>query len=222
MHPASPHSLPELPPIVLFVDDDPDTLAMYSTYFEASGVWVATSTAPAEAVDAIAHLKPDCVVTDIGFRGVPAGLDLVHTLKSREDTCRIPIVVLSGRSIVDVPEATRREADICLEKPVLPDELLLQVRNQLKQSVRLRSGSDDVRARTASLTAAAGQAMRRAGDLAERVESRRRPCPGCGSRLDWIERGRLGGADYDYYRWCLAGCGLYCYDRNTLRWIKLA
>ena len=221
MHSASSAS-PDIPPIVLLVDDDPDTLAMYSSYFEASGVWVATSSAPSEAIDAVAELKPDCVVTDIGFHGQPAGVELIHALKSREDTRQIPIVVLSGRTLADVPDATRREADVCLVKPVLPDALLQQVRERLKHSVRLRAGADPVRARAADLTAAAAQAVSRAMDLSDRVESRRRLCPQCGTRLDWIERGRIGGAEYDYYRWCLSGCGLYCYDRNTSRWVKLA
>ena len=52
--------------------------------------------------------------------------------------------------------------------------------------------------------------------------ARKRSCPECGGQLEWIERGRIGGTTYDYYRWCLKGCGLYCVHRDVRRWVKLA
>jgi hypothetical protein len=49
-----------------------------------------------------------------------------------------------------------------------------------------------------------------------------RTCPGCGTPLEWIEEGTIGLRTYEYYRWCLKGCGLYCFDRHGAAWIKLA
>jgi hypothetical protein len=37
-------SIEAIPPIVLLVDDDRDTLDMYSTHFEREGLWVASAT----------------------------------------------------------------------------------------------------------------------------------------------------------------------------------
>src|SRR4051812_27508710 len=113
------------PPIVLFVDDDSDTLDMYAAYFEMSGLWVAKSTTPADALSRIAELRPDLVVTDMGFAGRQAGIDFVSRLKGDEDTQGIPVIVLTGRGIEQLPAATRSQADLCLVKPILPDALLM-------------------------------------------------------------------------------------------------
>src|SRR3954466_10925666 len=95
--PVSPPR-PDIPPIVLLVDDDRDALATYSAFFEASGVWAATSTAPDEALDAVEELKPDLIVTALGFDGET---DLVHSLRSRADTRHIPLILLSPSDIAE-------------------------------------------------------------------------------------------------------------------------
>jgi hypothetical protein len=58
--------------------------------------------------------------------------------------------------------------------------------------------------------------------LAARDTGATRGCPACGGALSWIEKGRIGGVEYDYYRWCQHGCGLYCYDCAGAKWVKLA
>jgi CheY-like chemotaxis protein len=122
------------PPTVLFVDDDSDTLEMYAAYFEMSGLQVATSTTPAEALRRVAARCPDLVVTDVGFAGQQAGLDFVSTLKSEEGTSRVPVIVLTGCALEQVPVATREQADLCLVKPVLPDSLLMDVQRLISVS----------------------------------------------------------------------------------------
>ena len=60
--------------------------------------------------------------------------------------------------------------------------------------------------------------------LADTFETAVRPCPSCGTRLEWLEPGTVAGVEYDYYRWCEHGCGLYCYQRSApagRRWVKL-
>src|SRR3954469_8786656 len=222
-----PNSVPpveaeSIPPIVLLVEDDRDTLEMYSAFFEMSGVWVATSTSPIEAIDAVDELKPDVVVTDVGFSGEPLGLELVHTLKARADTRGIPLIVLSGRALDDLPVATRQTADVCLEKPVLPDLLLDNVRRLVSRSRLLRQRGDNARERAQRLTAKSTDLVNRGHAIQSRIDNLVRQCPDCGNPLEWIERGRIGGAEYDYYRWCFKGCGLFCYDRDARKWVKLA
>lgn len=123
-----------VPPIVLLVDDDRDTLEMYHAYFEASGFWVSTCSVPTEALDAVDDIHPDIVVTDIGFAGRADGADLVHALKGNEATRDIPIIVLSGRDRDHLPAGVIDTADLCLVKPVLPDMLLEEVRALLNRS----------------------------------------------------------------------------------------
>ena len=123
-----------VPPIVLLVDDDRDTLEMYHAYFESSGLWVSTCMVPTEAVDAVDELQPDIVVTDVGFAGRPDGADFVHTLKNAEATRGIPIIVLTGRDRDHLPAGLLAAADLCLVKPVFPDTLLEQVQALLQRS----------------------------------------------------------------------------------------
>jgi DNA-binding response OmpR family regulator len=213
---------PDIPPIVLLVDDDRDALATYSAFFEASGVWAATSTAPDEALDAVEELKPDLVVTALGFDGEAPGADLVHSLRSRAETRHIPVILLSPRNLAEIPDPTRVEADLCLVKPVAPHTLLATTRRLIDHSREARRRLERARSRAADLSGRATAAVTKARHLAAAVESRRRLCPQCANALDWIERGRIGGSEYDYYRWCLKGCGLYCYDRHASKWVKLA
>ena len=118
-----------LPSIVLLVADDRDILDVYATYFEMSGLWVATSTVPAEALDVVNELEPDVIV--VVADGRPAGLELIHTLKSGSDTREIPVIVLGGGGLFGLPLEVQQAADALLEEPVLPDRLLENVRNLL-------------------------------------------------------------------------------------------
>jgi len=221
---------PGVPPIVLFVEDDPDTLDMYATYFELSGVWVAKSTSPGGALGSILELLPDLVVTDLGFAGRQSGVELVTTLKTSEQTRDIPVIILSGGQTEQIPAPAREAADLCLVKPVLPDALLADVqrlidgsRTQREQSARARTTPDELAGRSAAL-------LERSNRLAEIVaagggngtaQRNGRPCPDCQETLVWIERGAVGGTEYDYYRPCARGCGLYCFDRAADIWVKL-
>jgi CheY-like chemotaxis protein len=210
------------PPIVLLVEDDRDTLEMYSTFFEMSGVWVAQSTAPREALGSVAELRPDLIITDVGFSGSPAGADLVHTLKSRPETRDIPVIVLSGRSSEEIPPATREEAELCLVKPVLPDVLLGFARELIERGHALRDRSDEVRTKSALLRDRSNALLARGKPQTSDSVPEPRVCPECSTPLIWVERQCLEGIEYDYYRACPTGCGLYCFDRAAGRWVTLA
>src|SRR3982750_1939830 len=88
-----------LPPIVLLVEDDRDTLDMYSSYLESAGLWVATATSPSAGQAHARELRPNLLVTDIRFGGEPTGIDLVHAIKQDVQTAHIPILVLSGTAV---------------------------------------------------------------------------------------------------------------------------
>jgi DNA-binding response OmpR family regulator len=200
-----------LPPIVLLVDREADILSGYTAHFEASGLWVATSTDPVEALDAVQELKPDLLITD-AFES--RDFDLVATVKSSD--MPLPIILLSRGPLRDLPLPTRDGADLCLEKPVLPEALLQNSRALLDRSRSLRGRAGESHERAAQLVARSADVVRR------ELSPKERRCPRCGSHLAWIERGRLYGMEYDYYRWCDAGCGLYCYEIVGAKWVKLA
>jgi CheY-like chemotaxis protein len=211
---ASPdhNSIDTLPPIVLLVDQHADILAAYAACFEASGLWVATSADPVEALDAVQELRPDLLITD---HFDDPDFNLVQTIKQRVPP-RLPIILLSGRPLPDVPLAARQGADLCLEKPVQPETLLDSSRLLLERVRGLRTRGEREPARGTPVASAPLPVQ-----LPE-VSPRDRRCPQCAAPLEWIERGRLYGLEYDYYRWCQRGCGLYCYERQGRKWVKLA
>lgn len=210
-----------VPPIVLLVDDDRDTLEMYHAYFESSGLWVSTCMIPTEALEAVDELQPDIVVTDVGFAGRPDGADLVHTLKNAEATRDIPIIVLTGRDRDYLPAGLLDTADLCLVKPVLPDTLLAQVQVLLYRSRELRRRGTTARGKAATLRTKSRSLLGR-GRKEVDADPVAASCPACHKPLEWIETGRLDGVDHDYFRWCTSGCGLYRRNRADGSWIKLA
>jgi CheY-like chemotaxis protein len=211
-----------LPAIVLLVEDDRDTLDMYSSYLESAGLWVATATSPSEGQAHARELRPNLLVTDIGFGGERTGIDLVHAIKQDVQTAHIPILVLSGTAVEELPPETQREADLVLLKPVMPDVLLDRGQALMKASTTLRARGSAALERASSLLDQNLAARQRGREFIEKLGKRARACPKCGSSLEWLERGTISGIEYDYYRWCRKGCGLYCYDRRAGDWIKLA
>jgi DNA-binding response OmpR family regulator len=222
---ARPADAESIPPIILLVEDDHDSLGLHRAHLEMSGMWVATSSKPAEAIGAADDLKPDVIITDVGFSGQPLGLELVRTLKSRPETQRIPLILLSGSSVEQLPPDARRVADLCLLKPVLPERLLETVRGLLVRSAALRQRGDHAREKAHRLSEHSAQLLSRGRDLQAKVDQANvelRVCPECHQPLEWVERGRIGQVEYDYYRWCERGCGLYCYRRGSRKWVRLA
>jgi CheY-like chemotaxis protein len=211
-----------LPDIVLLVEDDRDTLEMYSSYLESAGLWVATATNPTEGQSHARELRPNLLVTDIGFGGQLTGVDLVRAIKRDQQTANIPVMVLSGTAVEDLPSDMQDEADLVLLKPVMPDELLNRGKALIGSGAKVRTRSMAARQRTCSLVDQTLATRERCQEFVEKLSKWPRPCPNCASRLEWLERGTIGGVEYDYYHWCLNGCGLYCYDRRAADWVKLA
>lgn len=215
-----PDAASAIPPIVLLVHGDPVTRQSYRSVLESSGLWVEDAAEPASALQAAIDLRPNVIVTDVTFDDRPAGLAFLRTVKRESTTADIPIVVIDEEhpphELQPFPAAN---ADLLLAKPVVPDELLVSVQNVLAASPRTwREPAEDTftteNERTAMLQSASVSNNR--GDAFTRR------CPECRRTLDWIERGRLGGTEYDYYRWCRGGCGLYCFDRSAGAWVRLA
>ncbi len=206
-----------VPPIVLFVDDDQDTLDLYGSYFDEAGLWVVATADPVEAFLTAAELKPNLIVADIGFADRPAGIELVCALKADEQLRSTPIIVVSGRPRDELKASADCGAEVVLSKPVPPQALLERARALLERACDLREQSqrwlERSHAEQARSTAILGQSA---------AFSKQRRCPTCGSLLEWIESGTIEGVEYDYFHRCARGCGLFCFERLTGRSIKLA
>src|SRR5687767_14273612 len=108
------------PPLVLIVEDDTDTREMYSEFLSHSGLRVAEAHSGRRALERVREQTPDVVVTDIAMPGMD-GLELSRQLRSSAPTRDVPIIAVSGNASESAREAG---ADVVLEKPCTPDELL--------------------------------------------------------------------------------------------------
>lgn len=92
---------------VLHVDDDPGIGDLASHFLEETveGVTVVTETDPAVALDRVAHLDVDCVVSDLEMPGLD-GLELARAVDATHPD--VPVVLFTGRdwqTVADEPGA---------------------------------------------------------------------------------------------------------------------
>ncbi len=120
------------PPVVLIVDDDEDSLAMYAFGLLAMGFQPVMAADADEAFARACELQPDLVVADVVMPGV-SGLELARRLRAEDRTKDAIIVTLTGRVTRDLPsEALSAGSDRFLTKPCLPDELARELRALLQ------------------------------------------------------------------------------------------
>jgi len=207
-----------IPPIVLLVDSDREMLDQYSRRLEADGLWVAATTSYDELVSSAEELHPDVIIADTDSGGADTdGVRTVEVLKQHRELAATPVVVLVSPAAAGTPNA-----DVTLRKPVPPDLLLRRTREVLAYARELRGRSNAIVQKSHTLLERSDRLMERAAAIANDREAGSRACPTCSTSLDWVERGTIGGVTYDYFRWCSRGCGLFCYNRDSSQWIKLA
>lgn len=212
-----------VPPIVLIVDDHVDTLEMYSSLLSSEGYWVASATTAQEGIAYAQDVRPDAVVTDLGLPGPRDGVDLIRELQAHPTLSRIPIVAVTGREPRDVPSLAGVQIAALLLKPVSPRALLGRIAGAIELSRELRARSEHLRERIPALLKRADTLLQKSAAIAERTAAwQLRKCPVCSDRLTFIESGVLGGVEYEYYQWCRNRCGLYCFNRRTQTFERLA
>src|SRR3954451_2683923 len=117
---------------VLVVDDDPQLREALTRALELDGYDVTTANNGAQALDAVAHDRPDVMVLDVMMPYV-GGLDVCRTLRERRD--RLPILVLTARDEVgDRVAGLDAGADDYLTKPFALEELRARIRALLRRT----------------------------------------------------------------------------------------
>lgn len=123
---------------VLVVDDEADTREFLTTVLEQCGAQVRAVKSVREALEAIAHLKPDVLVSDIGMPEED-GYTLIRQVRRREAACRqtsllpeqggkIPAVALTAYARAEDRTRSLKEGfQMHLPKPIEPAELVTVV-----------------------------------------------------------------------------------------------
>lgn len=199
-----------LPAIVLLVEDDADTREMYKTALEYDGYWVVGAPDMEQALVCAAEIHPDIIITDITLSGAGDGVALATRVRGDSRIADVPMLAVTGHDAGSFA-ATPQLFDAVMQKPVLPESLSHQVRTTLSRAGALRESqgpAPDVASKPVTTCAV---------PVPETIPQ----CPACGAELTWSERHELRGIRFDYYRPCVRGCGLFCYNHSERRFFSL-
>ncbi|HSY12651.1 MAG TPA: response regulator [Verrucomicrobiae bacterium] len=114
---------------ILCVDDEPNIVTLKCAILEAAGHQVTPSTSAHDAIEKLSQNTYDAVVTDWRL-GDANGRSIVQAAKTHST---MPVVVVSGY-VAEAFQAAEPLADLYLEKPVNPEELVTIVNELLKTS----------------------------------------------------------------------------------------
>jgi signal transduction histidine kinase/CheY-like chemotaxis protein/PAS domain-containing protein len=143
---AREHSLSEPPPEpmeqnvlgglrILVVDDEPDTRELVSTLLESAGAETEVAASVADALDAVARMRPDLVVTDIGMPGEDG---YVFLKRLRAAGQRMPAVALTAYArSEDRKQALSAGFQMHVAKPIEPKKLVMAVARLVGRAERL-------------------------------------------------------------------------------------
>ena len=130
-------------PLVLIVEADDDTRAMYALALSAMGFDVVAAQDGTEAYRRAWEIHPDIIVTDLP-RPNDDGWQFLDNLKQDPRTRDVPVVAMSG----SVRQSLRHEGMNCdgfaafFPKPCLPDDLAAGLRQVLDGQSMQRPGAD--------------------------------------------------------------------------------
>ncbi|MDF2560331.1 MAG: histidine kinase [Microbacterium sp.] len=129
--------MPEDAPRVLVVDDDADVALLVKTVLERrAGCIVDVAADGSAAVERVAQVRPDVVVTDIEMPGLN-GLELLAELRRTVPT--VPVVVMTAHVSVEYAvSALRAQADEFLTKPLDNAKLVESVTRLVEEGRRRR------------------------------------------------------------------------------------
>src|SRR5205823_5454005 len=121
-------SLPSRAPVVLIVEDDPETRHFYQEIFEHDGFRIEQAHNGLQALEKAIAGAPDLILTDIAVPGID-GIELCRRLRADERTKAIPVLAVTGYEDRHYPDrAYVAGADQVLIKPCGPDVLVSEAR----------------------------------------------------------------------------------------------
>lgn len=121
-------------PVVLIVDDYPDTCEMYAAYLDLSGFRSLTARDGYEALDIATRYRPDVILMDLGLPGID-GYEVTRRLKNDLRTRHIPVIALTAHATPrQFDELVAAGFDDLILKPCLPDALAEEVERFVKRS----------------------------------------------------------------------------------------
>ncbi|HEX8833705.1 MAG TPA: response regulator [Abditibacteriaceae bacterium] len=118
---------------ILFVDDVRDTRDMFRLAFGIQGHQTHLASNGVEAVEAIRKESYDALVIDVEMPEMN-GWDAVQKIRTLDNGEQLPIILFTAYSgKEDRQRAQQAGADMLLCKPILPQEILAQIKKLIEQ-----------------------------------------------------------------------------------------
>lgn len=122
---------------ILVVEDDAD-LREYLINLLNDFFYVKSAVNGKLALDLIDKEHPDIIVTDL-MMPVMDGIEMTKRLKSKLDTCHIPLIMLTAKSSPEQKiEGIETGADAYIEKPFTPEYLMVRIRKLIESRKMLQ------------------------------------------------------------------------------------
>ena len=127
----------DMNPLVLIVEDDLSTRALYRAYLSLAGFRTADAHNGFQALEKAHELVPDVVLTDLAVPGMD-GFEFARALQTSAATCNIPIVAVTGHSeYLDQPDRFRNVGIMrVFVKPCEPQVIIEALRGLLASGTR--------------------------------------------------------------------------------------
>lgn len=126
---------------ILVVDDEVEIVRALQRSLTAHGFDVFAAYSGEEALEAVAHYRPDVMVLDLGLPGM-SGLEVAKEVRTQSN---LPIIVLSVKDTErDKVHALDLGADDYVSKPFGVNEVLARIRVALRHSAQVESGTQPV------------------------------------------------------------------------------
>jgi CheY-like chemotaxis protein len=101
--------------LALVVDDSMLIRYTVCRFLEERGFAVESATNGVEALQVLARVQPDLIITDVKMPRM-SGTELISELKSKPATAKIPIIIVAGRS--SGFDTSEKRADFAIYKDI--------------------------------------------------------------------------------------------------------
>jgi CheY-like chemotaxis protein len=210
------------PSLILVVDPDPETCAMYATGLSVSGWATEPVSDGREALAKAISRRPDAVVTETRVPGLD-GIELCRLLKRDPDTRHIPILIVTRDTHErQIAKAKDAGADRVMFKPCVLDELIEAIQGMLRTKTRASLPAAPAPV-PASKTPARRRARSRMHQRGQTTTPPLRPpdllCPSCDRPLQYHSSYIGGVSESNEEQWdeyeCFGTCGRFQYRQRT-------
>ena len=109
-------------------------------FLEERGFTVESATNGLEALEVLAHVRPDFIITDMQMPKM-SGSELITAVKAKAETANVPIIIVAGRS--SGFDETEKRADFAMYKDIDIECQLEKALKSLSGRVRAQAAGSD-------------------------------------------------------------------------------